>query len=821
MVEFDLESKVEDNTLVISVALPEEKQQQYEYAYYLVKDGERILTKWYSGNNKEIFVLEGQGAYYVTCFVRNIEKKSDIKSKHTQLFIYPWESTDKYAIGLEQSLLERRFDIRSQIIDDVIECEVRPFNNDFQNLEFAFYLMNEFEKTEMTSYSPYNQVRFSLRIPGIYSVRCFVRRNQELVIKTSRFHGFEREESISPEENIHELFGGGQLQYLPFKAPYTDFCLVVTKDRISSSTLTDIRKRTNLFITEEKWHQSYIYKIGEEEVIQQDIILSGIINEGPQLIFGQKDIRMLEDLLTDGKNISTMIGKFFIYRKQDVITVTCDYFNANSAFYFWNNETAVVADRLNLVLTVIHAMGLKKEINEEYIGATMTFGDGMISGTNFMSELAVKNLYVLPVNRYIEISEYGLYVLKKSINYKKIPYNDIAYRELLDKAKNDILYKLKNIMNSPDVAHYKIGLSAGFDSRLNLAVLLCNPEVLKETKVVTWDVPSANDLDVSVQLTNYYGMSYARYEECRIRIKEYDVEHFVEYYRNFNEGMYHAVFNLPGFAMKSANENQTMSFIGAFGETMRSHYYMGTRNFVKSDDNIIQIVKKMANRLDIYRITHYGDYSFCKNLYNEVANIPGESDYEKFDNLFTFHYLRYHFNDLMNRLWLDGHYYSLFMSPYLFEASRMLTMEERCNNKIMLDMCYILYPEILSFPFSSYGSLDNDIIKEKWGNVIFNPESLPDVELNNDRSSYEAVAKENDKQRENLCIAEEELLLQLYDNVMNLYNILRQRRDIGKYFDEHLYYYIQCIKKDMKHLVYIFSKLCGIYDQIYGIEDCR
>lgn len=820
-----MDSKLENDTIVVNVVLSEEEQQQYEYAYYLVKDGERILTKWYSKNNRERLVLKEQGAYYVTCFVRNIRKKSDMVSKNTQLFLYLQDRDSEYVMGSRQSLSElslseSQFDIRSRLIDhSILKCEIYPSDNNFEGLEFAFYLMNEFQKKESTPYTPYNQVRFSLSTPGIYSVRCFVRRNQELIIKTSRFHGFKMEEPIS---HVGETInGGGQLQYIPFRAPYTDFCLVVTKDAIADEVLVNVKQSTKLFTEKESWNQSYIYKIGDEEVIQKDIVLSGIVNEGSNLVFGQKDVHMLEDLLDDGLNISRMIGKYMIYRKKkDTIVVTCDYFNANALFYFWNGKTAVVSNRLNLILIVMHAMGLKRKINKEYIAATMTFGDGMISGTNFLSELAVKNLYVLPVNRYIEITEYGLCTLEKSINYKKMPYNDIAYRGLLEKAKNDVICKLKNIVNSPDIAHYKISLSAGFDSRLNLAILLRNPEVLAETKVVTWDVPSANDLDVSVQLTNYFGMAYAKNEECQIQIKEYDVKQFVKCYRNFNNGMYHAVFNLPGISMESPVENQTMSFIGAFGETMRSHYYMGTRSFIQNTDNVMQIVKKMANRLDVYRITHYGDYDFCKALYKEVISIPGESDYEKFDNLFTFHYLRYHFNDLINRLWLDGNYYSLFMSPYLFEASRMLTMEERCNNKIMLDMCYLLKPEVLSFPFSSYGSRDDDIAKEKWGNVIFDPESLPDVNLSNDRSSYEAVTKGNKRQMENTHLTEEELLSALYENVIILYNILRKRRDIGKYFDDHLYYHIQCVKKDMKRLVYIFSKLCGIYDQINGVDEC-
>ncbi len=104
--------------------------------------------------------------------------------------------------------------------------------------------------------------------------------------------------------------------------------------------------------------------------------------------------------------------------------------------------------------------------------------------------------------------------------------------------------------------------------------------------------------------------------------------------------------------------------------------------------------------------------------------------------------------------------------------------------------------------------------------MIFDQGELPEVELDNDKSDYETAADNNSRPMRNPGFTENELLLQIYNNTLDLYNVLRKRQDIGQYFDEHLYYYIQCVKTDMRRLVYIFSKLCGIYDQIYGIEDC-
>lgn len=813
MAELHLESKLEENILTVRFALPAEAQRQYEYAYYLIKDGVRMLTEWYSANSEARFILDEPGAYYVTSFIREIEEKSNLSSKNTKLHVYPSQENSAPPMNSAQALLESEFTILSKVDDSSLQCEIQPCNNDFRDLEFAFYLMDKFEKIKTTSYSPYNRVRFDLPTAGIYAVKCFIKRGQELLIKTSPFHGYSVASVARYEEEYCHPFG--QPSYIPLEAPYTDFCLVVTNTLLADKALNDITQYTRLHIDKEPWNQSYIYKIGNETIVQQNTILSGMVNEGTRLIFGQKDIAALEGLIADGLDVTTMTGKFMVYKKDDAITVTCDYFAANSVFYFRDGETSIVANRLNLILLVIRAMKRKTTVNNEYVAATMTFNDGMISGTNFLSELAIKNLFILPVNRYIEITSCGLRTPAKPINYEKVPYDDKEYRALLYKAKDDMINKLENITDCEDITHYKISLSGGFDSRLNLAILLHNKKAREETNALTRDVASANDLEVSLQLTNYFGLSYARNEKYHILFQERSATSFIERYRNFNNGLYHIINQFPGLAATSDIENQTVNFIGAFGEAMRSRYYMNIRSFAKNSDTLTQITKKMTNKLDSYHITYFGDGDFRKALSDEIAGIPGETDCEKFDNLYTFHHLRYHFNDLINKLSGDGHYYSLFMSPYLFEASRMLTMEERCNNKVILDMCYILCPETLSFPFSSYGAQDADITSDKWGNVLFDPAHLPAVKPNYDRSHYDAVTQENSPPA---YPQNDTLLLHIYNNTLKLYSILRNRPDIGMYFDEHLYYYIQCVKDDLRQLLRIFSKLCGIYDQIYIAE---
>ena len=806
--QFKISAQIQNNYLLVNILSID--FDQYECAYYFFKDGIRIETKWYSSCYSNQFHLETPGAYYVTCFFRRKENPKDIVSENTQLFHYPLQARHAETNVIELS--EGKYQIYSEIIDDFIFGRIEPIDIGFTDLEFAFYLMEGFERISSVAYSPYNAVKFELKKSGAYAIKCFIRRGDQMVIKTSPFQGYkimghiqyQRKETIDSPP------------FIPLTAPYTDISLLATKQLITNNDLVNIRRETGFQVKKTCLNVYPAYLIGVDDIINQRIVLSGIINEGERLIFGQKDVDGLEKLITSGKDMTTMIGKHVIYKcNENRITITCDFFCANSIFYYWDGITAVISNRLNLVLKLLKTLKIETHINKEYVAATMAYNDGLISGTNFLTELAVKNLYVIPVNRYLEITKDGLAVKTKKINYSKTDYDDVKYRELLYKARGDILKRLNNIEKSRDITHYKMSLSGGFDSRLNLSVILNNRELSKETSIVTRDTSTANDLNVSIMLTNYFDMKYASNRDFYIEYEEITAEKFIKNYRNFNNGMYHVINQLPGYAFSSPIEAHTVNIIGAFGETMRSRYYMNTKQLIKPTDCVENIVRKLINKLDC-RISSFDIDDFYKAFCREIHNTPGNCDYEKFDNMNSFHCLRYHFNDLINKLWGDGHYYSLFMSPYLFEASRMLTMQERCNNKIMLDMCYILYPPVLSFPISSYGSKDEEITCDKWGNVIFDPENLPKISFNNDRSQYYRIAVENKKLKDmyKMTSVDCEYTQLIYAELLKLYTFLRSLKSIGIYFDDHLYWYIECIKNNQNQLIRIFSKLCGIYDQI-------
>lgn len=803
---YTLNTSLDNNVLTVEILLP--LKDSFEYAYYLYKDGERIATKWYSNDNLCVFTLTDAGAYYVTCFVKNKDNAVDLFSQNSNLIMFPAQEMKT----LTDDNMEA-FAVETNLKEDVLSCRVlHNFQRDC-HYEFAFYLIEENRKIVSTGYSPYNGVKFSLPAPGIYSVKCFIKSEKEVLVKNSKLHGYKCEDASV--ENTMKDFTSASTEYIQHEEPYTDFCLVMSQKGLGLHNLLQIRQRTKLHWRRMNWtSNSKLYLIGNRTTISKDTIVSGIVNEGNNLIWGQKNVELLNSMLAKNMNPTTMTGKFTLYLKQErTVTITHDYFGLGTIFYYYDGKTAIISNRLNLLLFILKIMDIDTKINFEYIAATMTFNDRLISGTNFSNELAIKNLHILSLNQYIEITPNDFKICKKNINYQKTTYNEDEYLNLLNRAKEDMLQKLKNIMQSKDITHYKMSLSGGFDSRLNLAVLLNSEAACKNINVSTKDVTTSNDLKVSLWLTNYFKIPYVNLKDYKMKNILLTVQEFILRYLNFNSGIYHTLHEIPGTITKSDVGQETINIVGMLGETMRSRYYLATRDIINEKDSVSQIVNKLLKKLDSYRMSFVDETSFYNILCKEIECTPGQNAYEKFDNLNTFYQLRYHLNNLNDKAVGDGQYYSLFMSPYMFEASRMLTMEERSSNKIMLDMCYILCPAVLAFPYSSYGSSDSELTKEHWGNVIFAHEKLPNIELDDDQTGYDRLCKElNDLELGNEL--ENNIADEMYSQIMVLYNDLTERNDIGNCFDENLYWYIQSVKSDKKKLAFVFSKMLGIWQQV-------
>lgn len=84
--DFGVEIDLKNNTLTCHIIPNISNIEDLEYAYYLIKDGIKIETIWYTKSNYISFSLISSGIYSVNCFVKNEEDISIYCSSYIQYF---------------------------------------------------------------------------------------------------------------------------------------------------------------------------------------------------------------------------------------------------------------------------------------------------------------------------------------------------------------------------------------------------------------------------------------------------------------------------------------------------------------------------------------------------------------------------------------------------------------------------------------------------------------------------------------------------------------------------------------------------------------
>ena len=157
-------------------------------------------------------------------------------------------------------------------------------------------------------------------------------------------------------------------------------------------------------------------------------------------------------------------------------------------------------------------------------------------------------------------------------------------------------------------------------------------------------------------------------------------------------------------------------------------------------------------------------------------------------------------------------------------ASKMLTMDERFKNKIMFEMAHWLKPEIISFPYSSYGLEEQKIQLENHKNILTlcSPELL-DVDIDTNDHNFYAVEERN-KEFSKRC---DKLLAQtppgpetrnatrfVYLRLIKLLDVLEKENQLSFLPWSELREYTLNHQDENARLQPLYCKVMGVYDQL-------
>ncbi|MEG0834339.1 MAG: hypothetical protein RR413_02735 [Christensenellaceae bacterium] len=824
---FEVSATIISNKLYCRMFLQEDVT-NYEYAYYFFRNGQRLQTIWYSSASSITFDIAESGDYYVQVFARKAEKPDLMQIKTSCVFHHP--SAYQLILPKVGGMLSKLYQmIRKtdesktftvQIVKDRLECRWHPnVMNEGEKKNFQLVENNRY--VEQYLETDQNSFAFALQRDGAYHVECAVVTDQGLEIFRSKICNY----IIKEEKQEVSLIPP---TYTMSPKPFVDFCVIASKNTLPAKMMQRMEGHGMSVCRKQKLGGKIVTLFAPKDfALVGDILLSGFIYE-KVFVYGQEHIGKLPVEFLDEMTFSEMTGTFTAVKYQDDgIVVTTDLFGAGHLYCYEDQNYMVVSGRLHQTLLAMRSLGVCPEMNKDYIAANLCYDEKMLSVTNFTTNLIFKGLQFLPLNQYIKISEAGIEYKTKSMVYEQMPYDDAKYSQLLDQAKEDILAKVNAIAESGIFGRYIQEVTGGFDSRVALSATLNCPQIVDKMRIWTIDVNTSQDLRCSLILTNNYRLPYCNLLEDPVKIIPVTLEKADEENRSLAMGLY-GFNHITAYARCVINQVKSICFGGYFGETMRSRYFGGMQNRLSIEDTAADIVRKFMQRVanDVIAADSKCKEQFAERLKKQIEQMPGHTAVEKFDNMYTFFYLRFHFG--------LGEYYlqvthsiriAPFMSKYMLYASKMLTMQQRYENKIMYEMAHLLKPEIIAFPYSSYGLQDENIQLDshKQGLLLKEPNQLH-VELDFDDHKYRSVAQSNiDFNRrcdEQLAKSEQgaekrDVTRFVYLRLHKLLEVLEHEKQLTFIPWQEVRAYAFAHQKEASELQQLYAKLMGIYDQLH------
>jgi|GEM_PF-5602942 len=834
-----VETVLYKNLLKWEAIIENTEQLDYEYAFYLYKDDNRVRTLWYNSLNSGSLLLEEPGRYKVEAFARKkgdqnpclIVKGSSLDFEKKIMLAVPLEDAEpmKLATGISKGMLT---------------CWIQDRKPGISAMSFV--LIKDGKEVVKKKFSVSGRVCFSIE-DGTYYVRCFIRglyrryclesepvkveklpmgviNVERSVDKRSMKQAFNR---LSTDFDEYQKISLEAPKFIMAQRPFVDFCMIFTEKKLQGQALLELKEQGFVVCRETMLGDKIATLLAPKDLVfTGDIMLSGFIYER-EFVYGQEYIESLPIEFLEEKLFSEMTGTFTAVKYQlDNIILSTDLFGAGHLYCFEDKQYTIISNRLHLTLLGMRATGIRPKINQAYIAANLCYSERMISITNFTTDLIFEGLSFVPLNKYLRLSKKGTEYQTKTMIYEQIPYDEKEYCKLLDQAREDIVAKVNAIAKSGIFDRYIQEVTGGFDSRVSLAATLNSPEVVEKIRVLTRDVSTSKDLICSLMQTNYYHLPYYDRSEDPVKIVPVTLEKIDEENRSLAMGLYRSI-NVAPWPRYQIDEITGVYFGGYFGETMRSRYFGVTLSEMKESDSTNKVAQCFAQRVkDSLLLQDKGSLEyFVMMLQKQLDEIPGKNALEKFDNMYTFFHLRYHFGlgeyskNVSNAIRI-----SPFMSKYMLYASKMLTMDERFKNKIMFEMAHWLKPEIISFPYSSYGLEEQKIQLENHKNILTlcSPELL-DVDIDTNDHNFYAVEERN-KEFSKRC---DKLLAQtppgpetrnatrfVYLRLIKLLDVLEKENQLSFLPWSELREYTLNHQDENARLQPLYCKVMGVYDQL-------
>lgn len=680
-------------------------------------------------------------------------------------------------------------------------------------MQYAFYLYdvnNNILKKQM--YIKENFFSFAVEGKGNYYVKGFVRyknNEKEEFSKISQnsnkilIFSMEERQDFFEFLNTPSKVNLPDLEFFKLTKPFSDMLFIYSKDLLDNNLIKKVATENKLNYNNIPINSGFSSILTGENIIKENEDLmhfSGISRTDTNLVFGMEDVNSIET----ANSISTQIGEFILFRKQDnIVTIETDYFGISKLYYYQNDDVFIVSNRTHLLLTLLYKLNVKFHLNYDKVYAYLSINN-QLGMQNFSRELNICGLVALPIDSKIVVdySKNKIEVVKTEIYdiLTNIPqYDKYEYERLLKVAALELIDNAKIVFENEKFDNIVAHITGGLDSRLVYCALTQFPEYMhKIIPHTTKSDAEPTNFDTALKVLSKTNICYSKIP------KENEVRNHISIY----DSLSYCLGVGSGYFSKSSPRFINSCILGgAYGEIVARPIYARLRygTFLDNDYLNVEEFAGYLTNLNNINFVYNSKIYYKKELTEELEKLPGRTSLEKLENHYLYYRNRIHFDNTLNIL-NHAPYFGVLQSKTLFKLKYM-SLPIHNNIKLQLDIMYQLNPELASVMYDSKKDEDERVaintacyshytIAQNYDkDVIENLENLWNNAQENDTSSYK-IPNIPDPLTD--------------ENILSILYYLIQSFGFKNEFAKYIYNYVKNAKRDNSK-IYFYRKMLSLY----------
>lgn len=491
------------------------------------------------------------------------------------------------------------------------------------------------------------------------------------------------------------------LKFQKMPAPYLDFCIISA----AGEGLTDVvLDGLQTLSAQDLPSYAYATPSGWVAIVGPDVDrlhrsrnrvsgVSGIAKVGPELLIPHVPVSPEEM-----ERIDPEVGIYtsFLIRgaRADIKT---DLFGYGQSYASQHENMAIVSNRLHLHKLVMDALGLPVEPDGAAVTATLFSLHGFFAQQNALTRTTIKGVRLVPVSDNVDLADGKYRTTPKTDFLAAHGLQARSYDELISAGTRKIVENTMAALSSNQFTDVIADVTGGKDSRLVLGALTQWPGWPARVKVNTTGAPDSPDVAISAGLANHYGASYFRGDDTRQH--PISAEDNLTFWRSYYFGQYHR-FAAGAWSNLGSNQHH-LTLGGANGEIYRGFWTALVERYLTPEAT----TRSFASALVQGSATpgFYSDQqldALSTALADELDTYPATTLRGKVEDHYLFHRNRTHCGLRGFTFYHDRLTWYPLMSADLLAASRMISYEDRVNNKVIHDVLSELDPDLTRFRFN-------------------------------------------------------------------------------------------------------------------------